>query len=74
MKIEGPLKADGTLDEGPGLSYRELFDDLEAQPRSKVTGVPAIKGKPEAWFPVLAVSKDDAISKASFGRPNRSHL
>jgi hypothetical protein len=60
MKIEGPLKPDGTLDAWPGLSYRELFDDLEAQPRSKVTGVPAIKGRPEPWFPVSAVPKDDA--------------
>ncbi|MEY4484548.1 MAG: hypothetical protein RL693_2000, partial [Verrucomicrobiota bacterium] len=60
LKIEGPLKPDGTLDEPPGLSYRELFDELAVQPLSKITGVPAVKGKPELSFPVSAAPKDDA--------------
>ena len=60
LKIEGPLKPDGTLDETPGLSYRELFDDLAVQPLSKITGVPAVKGKPELSWPVSAAPKQDA--------------
>lgn len=60
LKIEGPLKPDGTLDEWPSTSYRELFDELAVQPLSKITGVPAVRGKPEPSFPVSAAPKDDA--------------
>ena len=60
FKVEGPLKPDGTLDEWPGLSYRELFDNLDTQPRSKVTGIPALKGKPESFLPVSSSPKEDA--------------
>ena len=60
LKIEGPLKPDGTLDESPGLSYRELFEDLAVQPLSKITGVPAVKGKPELSWPVSAAPRQDA--------------
>ena len=60
LKVEGPLKEDGTLDEWPGQSYRELFGDLVAQPLSKISGVPAERGKPEPWFPVSASPKEDA--------------
>lgn len=60
FKVEGPLKPDGSLDEWPSLSYRELFDELDAQPLSKITGVPAVKGKSEPSFPVSAKPKEDA--------------
>jgi hypothetical protein len=60
FKVEGPLKPDGTLDEWPSLSYRELFGDLDTQPRSKATGVPAVKGKPEPLFAVSSSPKEDA--------------
>ena len=60
FKVEGPLKPDGTLDEWPSLSYRALFGELDTQPRSKITGVPAVKGKPEPLFPVSSSPKEDA--------------
>jgi hypothetical protein len=60
LKIEGPLKPDGDVDESPGMGYRALFDDLEMQPLSKITGTPAVKGKPDPLFPVSANPKEDA--------------
>jgi len=60
LKIEGPLKPDGTLDDSTGLSYRELFDDLPVQSLSKITGEPAIKGKPNPIYPISAAPKQDA--------------
>jgi hypothetical protein len=60
LKVEGPLKADGTLDESPGAGYRTLFGKIESQPLSKITGVAAVKGKPDPLFPVSASPKEDA--------------
>ena len=60
LRIEGPLKTDGTLDELPSTSYRELFDELDVKPLSKITGTPAVRGKPELSFPVSAAPKEDA--------------
>lgn len=60
LKIEGPLQADGMLDELPSTSYRELFDELDVKPLSKITGAPAVRGKPELSFPVSAAPKEDA--------------
>jgi hypothetical protein len=60
LHVEGPLKADGTLDHWPGTSYRELFDDLKAEPLSKITGVKAEAGKPDPWYPVSISPKEDA--------------
>ena len=60
LQIEGPLKPDGTLDESPGAGYRTLFGELESQPLSKITGIPAPKGKPDPLFPVSASAKADA--------------
>lgn len=60
MKLEGPLLPDGTLDEWPGRSYRELFDTLPMQPLSKITGVPVEKNKPDRAFPISAKPKEDA--------------
>ncbi|QOV88359.1 DUF1592 domain-containing protein [Humisphaera borealis] len=60
LKIEGPLKADGTIDHWPGTGYRELFDNIPAKPLSQITGVQPEKGKPEPWFPASAAPKEDA--------------
>lgn len=60
LTVEGPLQDDGGLDEWPGSGYRELFDDLAAQPLSKISATPVEKGKPEPWFPVSAAPKEDA--------------
>ena len=60
LKIEGPLRADGSLDDGTGAAYKTLFDELEAQPLSKITGIPAIKGKPDPLLPVSTAPKEDA--------------
>lgn len=60
LKIEGPLRSDGTLDAWPGEAYRQLFDELDAQPLSKVTGTPAIKGKPEPFVPTSTNPKEDS--------------
>lgn len=60
LKIEGPLKPDGDFDEGPGMGYRVLFGDLEARPLSKITGTPAVKGKPDPLLPVSETPKTDA--------------
>jgi Protein of unknown function (DUF1592)/Protein of unknown function (DUF1588)/Protein of unknown function (DUF1587)/Protein of unknown function (DUF1585)/Protein of unknown function (DUF1595)/Planctomycete cytochrome C len=60
LKFEGPLKPDGTIDHWPGESYRGLFGDLAGQPLSKITSVPAEKGKPDPWFPISAAPKEDA--------------
>ncbi len=61
LKIEGPLRADGAIDGGPGEGYKTLFDELKTQPLSKVTSVPAVKGKPDPMVPVSTAPKDDAI-------------
>ena len=60
MKLEGPLMPDGTLDEWPSRSYRELFDTLPLQSLSKITGVPAQKGKPDRAYPISVKPKEDA--------------
>lgn len=60
LKIEGPLKPDGTPDDSNGMSYRELFDDLPLESLSKITGEPAIKGKPNPVYPISASPKQDA--------------
>jgi Protein of unknown function (DUF1592)/Protein of unknown function (DUF1588)/Protein of unknown function (DUF1585)/Protein of unknown function (DUF1587)/Protein of unknown function (DUF1595)/Planctomycete cytochrome C len=60
MKLEGPLMPDGTLDEWPSRSYRELFDTLPMKSLSKITGVPAQKGKPDRVYPISAKPKEDA--------------
>jgi hypothetical protein len=60
LKTEGPLKADGTLDEDPGMGYRELFDALGVDHLSKVTGVPSANGKPDPLVPVSELPKEDA--------------
>lgn len=60
LKIEGPLKPDGTLDEWPSMSYRELFDGLDGRPLSKIKGATGARGKQEPVFPVSAAPKDDA--------------
>jgi hypothetical protein len=60
LKMEGPLKADGTLDEGAGMGYRELFDELPVEPLSRVTGVPPANGKTDPLVPVSATPKEDA--------------
>ncbi len=75
IEIEGPLKADGSVDEWPSQSYRELFDTLPQRSLSDITKVPAIKGAPNPALPVSAQPKVDAerlilrfLSKA-FRRP-----
>jgi hypothetical protein len=80
LKIEGPLKADGTLDEWPGSGYQTLFGELPSQPLSKITGIPAAKGKTEPVFPVSNSPKEDAsrllkrfVLKA-FRRPTSTDL
>lgn len=60
FKIEGPLGTNGEVDEGPGMSYRVLFDRLEARPLSSITGAPPGKGKPDPLLPVSANPKEDA--------------
>jgi hypothetical protein len=60
LRIEGPLNTDGTLDESPGAGYRMLFGELESQPLSKITGVPAARGRPDPLFAVSASPKEDA--------------
>lgn len=60
LSIEGPLKRNGELDAGPGMGYRELFDGLNVQPLSKITGKPAAKGKNDPLLPVSSAPKEDS--------------
>jgi Protein of unknown function (DUF1592)/Protein of unknown function (DUF1588)/Protein of unknown function (DUF1587)/Protein of unknown function (DUF1585)/Protein of unknown function (DUF1595)/Planctomycete cytochrome C len=60
VEIEGPLKADGALDEAPTQAYRELFDSLPRRSLAEITGVPVNKGEPNPSFPVSSQPKVDA--------------
>jgi len=60
FEVEGPLKADGTLETWPPESYRILFDDLPLKPLSQVTKQPAAKGVPDPWVPASDKPKEDA--------------
>jgi hypothetical protein len=60
FKLEGPLKDDGTIEDGSSAGYRELFDALPVEPLAKLTGVPPAGGKPDPLVPVSAMPKQDA--------------
>ena len=60
FEVEGPLKADGTLETWPPESYRILFDTLPLNPLSQVTKQAAEKGMPDPWVPASDAPKEDA--------------
>jgi len=60
FEVEGPLKADGTLDTWPPESYRILFDTLPLKLLSQVTKQAATKGTPDPWVPSSDTPKEDA--------------
>ena len=60
FEVEGPLKADGTLETWPPESYRVLFDNLALKLLSQVTKQPAAKGMPDPWVPLSDRPKEDA--------------
>jgi hypothetical protein len=60
FEVEGPLKADGTLETWPPESYRLLFDDVPLKLLSQITKQPAAKGMPDPWVPVSDKPKEDA--------------
>jgi hypothetical protein len=60
FEVEGPLKADGTLETWPPESYRVLFDNLPLKLLSQVTKQPAAKGTPDPWVAVSDKPKEDA--------------
>lgn len=60
FEVEGPLKADGTLETWPPESYRILFDTLPLKLLSQATKQPAAKGIPDPWVPVSEKPKEDA--------------
>jgi hypothetical protein len=60
FEVEGPLKADGTLETWPPESYRILFDTLPLKLLSQATKQPASKGIPDPWVPVSEKPKEDA--------------
>ena len=60
FEVEGPLKADGSLENWPPDSYRILFDTLPLKPLSQATKQAAAKGMPDPWVPVSDAPKEDA--------------
>jgi hypothetical protein len=60
FEVEGPLKADGTLETWPPESYRILFDTLPMKLLSQVTKQAAAKGAPDPWVPASDAPKEDA--------------
>ena len=60
FEVEGPLKADGTVEKWPPESYRVLFDDLPLERLSKVTGEKPAPGTHDPWVPVPKDARADA--------------
>jgi hypothetical protein len=60
FEVEGPLKADGTLETWPPESYRVFFDDLPLERLSKVSGEKPARGTHDPWVPVSKDARADA--------------